>query len=136
MPDRTPTQAQGETSNPEPDVGGTPVIQAFLALDCASKVRIRYRLPRGLSVGLLQDLGWGRVQVQEFSKWVDGAQDLCSLESQEPLLRLAGTVGEPWLVATFGKLGSDERPMCVGDLDRRLTELLGGPVEYMEKPES
>lgn len=87
-------------------------VLAFETLDCASKLRIHYLLPRALEVELCQGLAARDerllLDVQAFSLLVAGAKDHVTVRRPHDL-RVAGVLGEPRLVATYGK-GEDADP--------------------------
>lgn len=81
---------------------------AFETLDCASKVRIHYRLPRPLAREWLSALP-GTLEVQEFSRFARGARDHATL-SEPGRWHAGGVLGDPQLVVTYGKQNR-ERPV-------------------------
>ncbi len=82
--------------------------RAFCTLDCAQKVRVRYVLPRTVDRDFLTLLPEAEVVLNEFSRFVEGAQDHFSI-SLPGRLHLSGSLESEHLTVTFGRWDG-ERP--------------------------
>ncbi|HEY1089301.1 MAG TPA: hypothetical protein VGE37_16460 [Archangium sp.] len=85
-------------------------ILAFETLDCASKVRIHYRVPSPLTPDLLSLFPDAVVSINRFSALVAGAQDHFSIQ-RPGRFHAGGALGGLHLTVTYGK-SRGERPQA------------------------
>ncbi len=109
--------------------------RAFRTLDCARKVRVRYYLPRVVDAEFLGGLPASELEVQEFSKLVEGARDHFQVRGTEGW-SASGVLGERTLVVTFGKFGQLDTAVeaTIRELQAALEALGCGEIEEQNTP--
>lgn len=107
--------------------------RAFRTLDCAHKVRVRYYLPLEIDRLFLAQLPGTEVEIQEFSKMVEGAKDHFRV-GQGRTWSATGVIGERLLVVTYGKFGEDDPDVGanIQEMHLALDRLYCGPVVELE----
>ena len=108
-------------------------VQAYKTLDCASKVRIHYHLPRPVTTDLLELFQDATVAIQRFSQYSPAAKDHFTIAAGTRLYA-AGVLGETRVVATFGK-SHEAWPEEIDGFERRLRAAGYGPFEHSDGPE-
>lgn len=81
-------------------------VKAAVLKDCASRLRIVYRLPRPIELEELGMLAFGDIAINEFSRHVAGALDHFKFQVSEYSLA-NGSVGGTAIIVTYGKLGAE-----------------------------
>lgn len=95
-----------EADRPSEDSVGA-VVLAVTTLDCARRLRVRYRLPVVVDATVLAVIGAGLVlEIQPFSRFVAGARDHAILTGATHT-RVTTVIGERMLVATFARRDDD-----------------------------
>jgi hypothetical protein len=107
------------------------IVHACTTLDCASKLRVHYILPRPLSHAFLSLFAESEVSIQAFSRHVPGARDHFTVV-QRGAMRAAGALGDNKLVVTYGKAGGIEHEACREALEGKLSAAGYGRVCYLE----
>lgn len=103
-------------------------VQGFRTLDCASKVRVHYLLPRALDEAFVEAFAGDDVTWRRFSELVAGAKDQFEIRRGSEL-RVAGVVGDARLTATFGKSnGAAQAEAIVAGFEQVLAGLFGRVV--------
>ncbi|MFT7486913.1 MAG: hypothetical protein ACI9F9_002770 [Candidatus Paceibacteria bacterium] len=81
--------------------------RAFRTLDCAQTFRVHYYLPRIVAAKILEGMPTSELEIQEFSKLVDGAKNHFRAASGK-LWSATGVMGGRKLVVTYGKFGGGD----------------------------
>ena len=100
-----------------------PGVLAFETLDCASKVRIHYRLSRRLEREWLSALP-GQLEVQEFSRMARGARDHLTLIEPDRW-HAGGVVGDAHMVVTYGKQNRERPVEAIARFEAELAQACG-----------
>lgn len=100
-----------------------PGVLAFETLDCASKVRIHYRLSRPLDREWLSAFP-GQLEVQEFSRLARGARDHLTL-TETDRWHAGGVVGDAHLVVTYGKQNRERPEQAIAVFEAELAQACG-----------
>lgn len=101
---------------------------AYQALDCGNKVRVRYHLPRPVTEELLASLELEELRIDAFSRIIQTARDpyrfsRCGLEG-------VGALGDPWLMISYR---GDCLEDCIRGFEDELERVLDAPVHYVRE---